>query len=436
MRRPVSGPVSGAAYCSWSSGRFTIVRVSAYGSGRLDVPGLLAAVERASPLDAVEVMARQFARIWQAHSVGFAIADYSGDHLVRLVRVGAGGQDRVGKAEMVPIRGTAQGQVLRAQAPLVLPDGDGAWACAPVSSRGEAIGVLEIRLPAVPTDRVRDDLVAAGHVLAYVVVTNRRYTDLYECGQRGVSFTLAAEIQRRLLPASFTCEAAQFTVAGWLEPALSAAGDTFDYILDHDCLHASLTDAMGHEISAAQLATLAVAALRQSRRRGATLLEQAHDTNTALTRHGRDDQFVTGLLLRIDLATGTTHLVNAGHPAPYRLRDGVVEVLPFTPDLPFGMFPGTPYRVHDLPLLPGDRILLVTDGMLERSAARLDIPEELTITRGLHPRETVQHLIRQVASHGDLQDDATVLCLDWHGPQHTLRGANFGADHTHASLPG
>jgi serine phosphatase RsbU (regulator of sigma subunit) len=401
------------------------------------MPGLLAGIERASPSDAVEVLARQFAQIWHARSVSFLIADYGGDHLVRLVRVGTEGPDRADTTEAVPIHGTAQGQVLRTQQPLVLQDedADGVWAYAPVSSRGEAIGVLEIRLPAAPADWTRDDIVAAAHVLAYVVVTNRRYTDLYEWGQREVPFDLAAEIQRRLLPPSFTCEAAQFTVAGWLEPARTAAGDTFDYILDRGHLHASMTDAMGHEVPAAQLATLAVAALRQSRRRGATLAEQGHDTNTALTTHARDDQFVTGLLLRVGLATGIAHLVNAGHPPPYRLRGGVVEVLPFAPDPPFGVFPDSTYQVHDLPLLPGDRLLLVTDGMIERNAAHLDIPHELTTTHGLHPRETVQHLIRQVASHGDLQDDATVLCLDWHGPHHTRRGANTGADHTHASLP-
>jgi serine phosphatase RsbU (regulator of sigma subunit) len=114
---------------------------------------------------------------------------------------------------------------------------------------------------------------------------------------------------------------------------------------------------MGHEAPAAQLATLAVAALRQSRRRGATLVGQAHDTNNALTTHAGADQFVTGLLPRIDLATGTAHLVNAGHPDPYRLRGGVVAELPFAPDPPFGMFADTTYQAHDLHLLPGDREL-------------------------------------------------------------------------------
>ena len=49
-----------------------------------------------------------------------------------------------------------------------------------------------------------------------MVIANRRYTDLFEWGQRTVPLSLAAEIQRRLLPASYTCEADQFTLAGWL----------------------------------------------------------------------------------------------------------------------------------------------------------------------------------------------------------------------------
>jgi serine phosphatase RsbU (regulator of sigma subunit) len=97
------------------------------------------------------------------------------------------------------------------------------------------------------------------------------------------------------------------------------------------------------------------------------------------------------------------------------------------------MFPDTSYHLHDLHLQPGDRLPLVTDGMIERNAASLDLPRELIATRGLHPRETVQHLIRQVAAGGDLLDDATVVCLDWHGPRHTLRTVGSGADPTQAS---
>jgi hypothetical protein len=49
--------------------------------------------------------------------------------------------------------------------------------------------------------------------------------------------SLAAEIQHRLLPGSYTCEAGQFTLAAWLEPAGNVGGDTFDFALERDTLH-------------------------------------------------------------------------------------------------------------------------------------------------------------------------------------------------------
>jgi hypothetical protein len=428
--------------------------VSTPGGSGLDLRSLLVRVENAAPTDTVAVLAQELVHSWRADTVGFLIADYGGDHLIRLAHASSDTQagltvqrpPPVSRPERavtgssaddpwtVRIAGSPQGQVLRTQQPLVVTDAAGSWAYAPVSSRGEAIGVLEVRLPAPPGAATGRDIAAAAHLLAYLVVTNRRYTDQFEWGQRPSALDLAAEIQRRLLPASFTCDAASCTIAGWLEPARSAAGDTFDYVLDRGLLHASLTDAMGHSVPAAQLASLAVAALRQSRRRGCTLLQQAQFADQTLLGHSRPDEFVTGLLLRADLATGVTSLINAGHPPPYLLRDGGVEVLDVEPDLPFGMFPDTGYRVHELALRRGDRLVVVTDGVIERNAADLDLPRELVTTRGLHPRETVQHLIRQVAAQGELVDDATVLCLDWHAGEASFR-ADAGADVGRASRP-
>ena len=41
----------------------------------------------------------------------------------------------------------------------------------------------------------------------------------------------------------------------------------------------------------------------------------------------------------------------------------------------------------------------------------------LAASAGMHPREAVQHLIQAIlrATDGALNDDATALCLDWHG---------------------
>jgi serine phosphatase RsbU (regulator of sigma subunit) len=192
----------------------------------------------------------------------------------------------------------------------------------------------------------------------------------------------------------------------------------------------SMTDAMGHTMDAALLATVLVGGLRNARRRGVELAEQARLANDALAEQAGESQFVTGLLVRIDLTTATAGIVNAGHPPPLRLRAGQVDQVQLEADRPFGMEPGRGYRVQELPLEVGDRLVFVTDGMLERDAERLNIGAILTASMNMHAREAVQDITQSVlrASGGRLRDDATALCLDWHGGPPRDRDAASGAD--------
>lgn len=101
-------------------------------------------------------------------------------------------------------------------------------------------------------------------------------------------------------------------------------------------------------------------------------------------------------------------------------------------DLPLGLFEGSEYRSTPVPLLPGDRVVVVTDGMLERDAASVDLEVHVGRTRELHPREATRELADLViaASGGELADDAALLVLDWHGghgrPRRTVAGADSG----------
>jgi serine phosphatase RsbU (regulator of sigma subunit) len=404
----------------------------------IDVGALLKQVEAAAPIDAVEVVAAELGRMVDARAVTMLVTDFSGRAVVRLTSAAlVEGSRRQGseQAETVPLPGTLYERVLRTQQADVAPIDDGARMVVPVTDRGDAIGLLELDLPRYPSADEITDISSAAHALAYVVIAARRHTDVFEWGQRSVPFALAAEIQRRLLPASYTCEAGQFTLAGWLEPAATVGGDTFDYSLDRDTLHVSITDAVGHQVEAALVATLLVGALRNGRRKGLGLADQARYANDALAENAAAGQFVTGQLLQIDLNEGSASIVNAGHNMPLRLRDGRVEEVDLTIEPPFGVVPGKSFQVQAFPLEPGDRLVFLTDGMLERNAASLDVAAALAESAALHPREVVHELGAAVlkATDGDLKDDATMVCLDWYGGPRRDRVTEFGADPARAS---
>ena len=402
---------------------------------RLDLSALLAAVEAAPPVAAAEVVGAALVDALGAQDVSFLIADFSGQSLVRLSHVSRsdGGEGALGRerAEAVPVAGTPHGRVLaEQQVEVISEDGATGWV-APVTNRGEAVGVMELWLAGEPDEETLASVADAAHALAYVVIANRRFTDLFHWGQRTVPLSLEAEIQHRLLPGSYTCEAGQFTVAGWLEPAGDVGGDTFDFSLERDTLHLSMTDAMGHTLDAALLATVLVGALRNARRRGVGLAEQARLAQEALSDYaGGRGAFVTGQLVRVDLNSGIARIVNAGHPPPVRIRAGKAERVPLQADPPFGSSIDGDYRVQELALQAGDRLVFLTDGILERNAEAVDVISVLTDCQHLHPRQAVQELTRAVveACGGDLRDDATVLCFDWAGGPQRDRDASAGAD--------
>ncbi|WP_329157464.1 serine/threonine-protein phosphatase [Streptomyces sp. NBC_01717] len=424
---------------------------------------LLAAVESAPPEVAVAVLAELLTRRLAATEVSFLITDLGGKAVVRLT--GAPGEGGPEQPQRIELRGSIYDGVVRSQQAHVA-SGERAGetgpglvkVIAPVSDRGDAIGLLELTLPARPDRQTMQLIVEAAHALAYVVIVNRRFTDLYEWGRRTTRLSLAAEIQHRLLPDSFTCDTGRFIVAGALEPAADIGGDTFDYTLDRHALHLSLTDAMGHDVQAALLATVIVGALRNARRGSGSLLDQANDAHQAVVDYAhqahqayanQSDQvhqavaqhggqaMATGQLLRVSLDTGQTTFVNAGHVWPLRLRDGQVEEIAPLVDLPFGITPNPGYRIQSLDLRQGDRLILLTDGMLEPHGPEADLCDLIRQTSEWHPRDAVRVFTEAVLefSNHDPRDDATVLCLDWPAPNAAYTGPRTSPAATAQAAP-
>jgi serine phosphatase RsbU (regulator of sigma subunit) len=384
--------------------------------------GLVRELDRAAPTDLVEVC-----RTWVVENLGvqecaLLLADYSETTLEPVP-----GAASTVELSRLDVDDSAGGRAYRQQRAVSLavstPGGaapESTVTYLPVSMRTERLGVLAVISRAEPETDLFEVLNDVAQVLAYVLTGARRYTDQFETLRRRRDLGLAAEIQWELLPV-LAYELPRFSIAGALEPAYDIGGDTFDYAVSAQQLTVSITDAVGHGLRAAMLSSLTVSAMRNARRGGSTILDQARIANRHLSEQFSPAEFVTGLILQLEVATGRGSIINAGHPPPLLLRGGAVSIVPLLPDLPMGLSPETEYRLQAIELLPGDRLLLFTDGVdeahdvagpqfgLERVADMLRSHAELP------PVEFVRRLTRAVTDYraGPLADDATAVCLDW-----------------------
>ncbi|WP_181784964.1 PP2C family protein-serine/threonine phosphatase [Pseudonocardia pini] len=140
-------------------------------------------------------------------------------------------------------------------------------------------------------------------------------------------------------------------------------------------------------------------------------------------------RFVTAVLATLDTRTGVLEYLLAGHPAPLLIRRGRLrKKLDHPPRPPLGVGGGRPGETARERLEPGDRLLLYSDGITEaRDEAgeffgerRLVELTERAERDGLGAPETLRRLGAAVLEHqqGKLQDDATLLLVDWSAAAH------------------
>lgn len=297
----------------------------------------------------------------------------------------------------------------------------------PLVDGDERLGVLELEMPDTPAlEAAYTDLSA---VLVLLIVSMRRYTDVWLQARRALPVSAAAEAQWDLLPplASGTPEVA---VSGILEPAYEIGGDSFDYAINPGRLDLAIVDAIGHGMAAVLMSTAVINSLRNTRRERNNLIDAYRQADELIARHFGNSNYVTGQLASLDLATGVLTWINAGHLLPLLIRNGAyVGELQCTPSMPMGLG-GPVVQVAQETLQRGDRVLFHTDGITESispSGGRfgLDRLADFLVRAtldGLPGAETVRRLSVAVGTHvgQGLHDDATLLLLDYHGAEHEV----------------
>ncbi|MGV9393600.1 PP2C family protein-serine/threonine phosphatase [Streptomyces olivaceus] len=383
----------------------------------------LTAVERAlraaTPNALLDIVTAALMEQYGAARVELRLADYGMRSLQAVETVPF-------STEPVMIHDSPQGRAFGSQEPYVLPDPDGHAVTVhfPVTIRGDRMGVLSVTMP---EDRYARALIPEMQhicdVLGHEILVAERDTDLYVLARRAARLTLAAEMQWQLLPGR-ACSRPEFSLGGHLEPAYSILGDNFDWSASAEHLTLTVTNGMGEGIEAALLTNLAVNAMRNARRAGLGLADQACLADQAVYAQYRGAAHVSVLLLRFDLATGEVRAVDAGSPRLWRLRDKQVTAMPFDAQLPLGMFGDTPYTCEEFRVRPGDRLLIGSDGVYDTASAAGEMYGEralarsLASTRLLPPPQVPGAVLRELATYRGqtpLDDDALVVCLDWNG---------------------
>ncbi len=300
----------------------------------------------------------------------------------------------------------------------------------PMGVRGDRVGVLQLRLRSTPDTAQLTDLVQLSTVVTHALRAASRQSDLLVQTSRTRRLSLAAELQWQLLPGR-GCAAPEYAVAGHLEPAYQVCADAFDWSQDEDHLTLAIVDGSDGRRVDVLLTTLALTALRNARRAGLPIADQAMLTDQAIYAHHQGREHVGLLLLQINADTGCVDALLAGAPRLLIRREEQILEPALTDHTPLGMFGESDYTEEHFTLQAGDRLLLISDGVhtarpdhTKHSDERVRFGDVNLLTLMHDTAEqsvcgvvrTVIEQLYQHRGHHDLDDDAVVLCADWTGP--------------------
>jgi sigma-B regulation protein RsbU (phosphoserine phosphatase) len=175
----------------------------------------------------------------------------------------------------------------------------------------------------------------------------------------------ARRIQERLL--ARPCTIGPYRIDGFHVPADTVAGDYWDVLVcpDH-CVLVCVADVSGHGIPAAMGATMLKVLLTDAVTAWPNPSEVLAQINRRYTQLILDDDFATMLVLTLSPNGDRLTYASAGHEAAVLFRRGLDEpIILEATGMPLGVDSGLTWRSESFSLAPGDRIVTVTDGVVD-----------------------------------------------------------------------
>lgn len=172
----------------------------------------------------------------------------------------------------------------------------------------------------------------------------------------------------------------------------------------------ALSDGMGSGVSARQESHAALRLMVESLRAGYTRAQALDVVNALMLMCTGREMYATMDLCVCDLHSGETAFEKLGACASYVVRDGEVRAIG-ADTLPVGVLPEVESRSLRMTLVPGDVVVMLTDGVCDAyPGGEAALREAIGKLAWLHPQAVGEKLIAQAMDGGVAGDDMTVLC--------------------------
>jgi phosphoserine phosphatase RsbU/P len=250
---------------------------------------------------------------------------------------------------------------------------------------------------------------------AAALVENAALVQSEEAARRDrQELAIAADIQQRLM--TVTVPDVPYAKVNAVSYACKdIGGDFFDLVYTANGLSLIVADVSGKGVPAAVVASILQGMLYSQLARDSALPEMIAAVNRFLCEKVGGHRYATLVVARL-LESGELELINCGHVPPLlvsgdtitRLEDG---------NLPVGLVPGVEFHAARFHLKPGDRLLLVTDGVTEAEDAKGEFfgSERLEICcrDGL---AAIEQAVTEFRGETPLTDDCTITEMIYRGP--------------------
>jgi len=258
-------------------------------------------------------------------------------------------------------------------------------------------------------------LLSFGYVAVQITFANERRLLSIED-----ELAIARQLQLSILPTSVP-EIPDVRIAVAYQPMTAVAGDFYEFMpLDPKRIGFLIADVTGHGVPAALIASMIKMATQ-------SVVSQAAEPREVLRRLNRmlfpqlHDQLVSAAYLWLDTENRQASYSAAGHPPLLRWREGKLERIESN-GLLFGVIADPDYPVRNLPIRPGDRFLLYTDGVVEPENALGDAFGEVRLEQVIRknqdsaPADLSGELLAEIRHWQPAavtqQDDITLIVVD------------------------